>query len=57
VPRQADPRLAVVMGLTEHGFPVISLGRWRCFICGQIGQDGWKSYARHYDTHHLDGRD
>jgi hypothetical protein len=41
------------MGLTEHGFPVISLGRWRCFICGQIGQDGWRGHARHYDVHHL----
>jgi hypothetical protein len=45
------------MPLTDFGVPVISLGRWRCFLCEDIGNDGWRGFARHYDAHHLAGDD
>lgn len=50
MPRATDPRV-------EVGMSVISLGRWKCFICREFGERGWRGFAKHYDTHHLDTDD
>jgi hypothetical protein len=36
---------------------VISMGRWRCFLCDRIGEDGRRGFMRHYDTAHLESAD
>lgn len=50
MPRATDPRV-------EVGMSVISLGRWRCFLCDCIGEDGQRGFMRHYDTVHLESAD